>query len=90
MIAKDLHWMIYREFGIFDDSTSAELMWIRDRSRKMIEEARSALLPHGIHIAESRVENSMFDDYRGTCLRLVLGFSTAEDLAMARLLLDPN
>lgn len=87
---KELRWMIYREFGIFDDSTSAELLWIRDRSREMVEEARYVLSPHGISVAESRMENTMLADYQGTCLRLVLGFHTDEDLAMARLLLDPQ
>jgi len=90
MTGSRLHWMTYREFGIFDDSTSAELIWIRNEALKLAQEARETLALHGVVLEESRVETGIAHSYSGTELRLALAFASQEDLAMARLLLDPQ
>lgn len=90
MTESKLHWMTYREFGVFDDSTSSELIWIRNESLRLAQQARETLSLHGIVLVESKVETRLAHNYNGTELRLDLAFVSREDLAMARLLLDPQ
>lgn len=81
------HWLYYQDFCFYDDSTSNEYVQLRQAIRETCQAVQEELKPHGILIADYRVEESY--DYRSfeRLHRLAIGFANKEDLAMAKILI---
>jgi hypothetical protein len=82
------HWMVYKKFFYFDDSTGDEFIRTQIEIRKSIQDVRDQLAEHQIDVIN--VATHQFLDHKnyGRCIGVVVAFRSREDLAMAKILVD--
>lgn len=87
---KTEHWLRYKRFHMFEDSTGSEHIALQAELRKAMAEATEILDQHKIPIAniysENFLDNRMYD--RVYCV--AIGFECKEDLVMAKLVLKSD
>jgi hypothetical protein len=81
------HWLYYQDFYFYDDATGSEYIQLREAIRQTAIAVQEELDPHGIRIADVRVEEGY--DHRSfeRIHRVAFGFASQEDLAIAKILI---
>ena len=84
------HWFYYQDIVMPDDMSGNDHIELRHSIRVLFQSIQEELLPHGIKVVDVRVEEGY--DYRSfeKLYRVAFGFENKEDLAMAKLLIDPK
>jgi len=84
---KSNHWLVYKKFVHFDDSTGNDFIQLQQCIRNAVSEAQEILKPHGIYILDARSSDMYNINSYDRVYKVAIGFENKEDLLMAKLLL---
>ena len=81
------HWLVYKTFHLYDDSTGNEFIQVREEIARTMSEATEELRNHGIEIVNAWCQEGYDHRSFDRTYKVAIGFSCKEDLVMAKLLI---
>ena len=81
------HWLRFKRFCIFDDSSANEFIELQSKLREAMSTAQETLNEHKITIGDIYSENFLDHRSMDRVYAVAIGFESVEDYAMAKLVL---
>lgn len=84
---KITHWLRFKRFHIFDDSSANEFIELQSKLREAISTAQQTLEDHKIPIGDIYTESFLDSKLMDRVYGVAIGFESIDDCAMAKLVL---